>query len=189
MTPCCRPEEIEPFDIKFPAKVFQPVELLSRNQIRGCHRFKDTCDCPSVSTLVEKDLGIDGFSRDSIADAAPADCQVSAFFATTAPAGGLPDEECRTRHVPSERALSGFHAGAGSLLVAKLPLFLTRQPETSFLLTGPKGPMQFVRRIAPTSTPKHSTHPEPNRRPEQGRCRWPERPGHRPGPLLRPNDP
>jgi hypothetical protein len=61
MTPCCRPEEIEPFDIKFSAKVFQSVELVSRNQFRGCHRFKDTCDGPSVSTLVENDL--DGLRR------------------------------------------------------------------------------------------------------------------------------
>ncbi len=35
-------------------------------------------------------------------------CQVSAFFATTSRSEGLPDEESRTRHAPSERALVDF---------------------------------------------------------------------------------
>ena len=46
-----------------------------------------------------------GIGRDSIADGVAERCQVSAFFATTARAGGLPGEENRTRHAPSERAL------------------------------------------------------------------------------------
>ncbi|RLE22484.1 MAG: hypothetical protein DRJ65_13750 [Acidobacteria bacterium] len=41
-------------------------------------------------------------SRDSIADGVAERCQVSAFFATTARVGGLPGEESRTRHAPSE---------------------------------------------------------------------------------------
>ncbi len=42
---------------------------------------------------------------DSIACALAERCQVSAFFSMAAQSGGLPDEESRTRHAPSERAL------------------------------------------------------------------------------------
>ncbi|RLE27577.1 MAG: hypothetical protein DRJ65_02365 [Acidobacteria bacterium] len=41
--------------------------------------------------------------RDSIAEGAAVDCPVSTFSVSTARLGGLPGEEIRTRHVPSER--------------------------------------------------------------------------------------
>ena len=43
-----------------------------------------------------------GVSRDSIANGAAVDCPVSTFFATSSWLGGLPGEENRTPHVPSE---------------------------------------------------------------------------------------
>ncbi len=44
-----------------------------------------------------------GVARDAVAEAFAVDCQVSTFFATAAQPAVLPDEESRTRHVPSER--------------------------------------------------------------------------------------
>ena len=55
-----------------------------------------------------------GVSRDAVADGVAERCQVSAFFATTAWPEGLPDEESRTRHAPSERSLLAFDATATS---------------------------------------------------------------------------
>jgi len=43
-----------------------------------------------------------GMGRDSVAEATAERCQVSTFFASTARLGGLPGEESRTRHAPSE---------------------------------------------------------------------------------------
>ncbi len=53
---------------------------------------------------------------DSFTNALAVDCQVSTFFATAARPEGLPDEESRTRHVPSERALFGLYVGVGYFL-------------------------------------------------------------------------
>ena len=52
-----------------------------------------------------------GVSRDSIANGVAERCQVSAFFAATAQLGGLPGEESRTRHAPSERDALGIQVG------------------------------------------------------------------------------
>ncbi|RLE18852.1 MAG: hypothetical protein DRJ65_20905 [Acidobacteria bacterium] len=49
-----------------------------------------------------------GVSQHSIADRAAVGCPVSPFFASTAQLRVLPDEESRTRHVPSEKALLDF---------------------------------------------------------------------------------
>ncbi|RLE35401.1 MAG: hypothetical protein DRJ61_03410 [Acidobacteria bacterium] len=51
-----------------------------------------------------------GVGRDSIANGFAERCQVSAFFAATAQMGGLPGEESRTRHAPSERCVLGVLA-------------------------------------------------------------------------------
>ncbi len=60
-----------------------------------------------------------GFGRDSVAEGVAVGCQVSAFFATTSRAGVLPDEESRTRHAPSEKALADLHAGSSSFNVER----------------------------------------------------------------------
>jgi len=57
------------------------------------------------------------------------DCQVSTFFATAARPEGLPDEESRTRHVPSEGALSGLNVGVS-------PVFLSGVERPSFAHAG-----------------------------------------------------
>jgi len=56
----------------------------------------------------KNDLGIDGIGGDSIAEALPVDCPVSAFFAAVSWSEGLPGEESRTRHFPSERGALDF---------------------------------------------------------------------------------
>jgi len=43
-----------------------------------------------------------GVGRDSLANGVAERCQVPAFFVATAQLGGLPGEESRTRHAPSE---------------------------------------------------------------------------------------
>ncbi len=57
-----------------------------------------------------------GLGRDSIAGGAAVGCPVSAFIATANRSGGLPDEESRTRHAPSERGALGFRSYRKSLL-------------------------------------------------------------------------